>query len=132
MAKLQKTNTDKSEKKSDAPKKALAVKGAEADVDVKTAEAELEQDDLAAFKAAKKREEEEGISRMIKDVTARKATTSNVSIENFDWEAFERKGFGEGYSSKDRTEMDKLYGGTIASVNESEVVKGTVVGINDR
>jgi len=110
----------------------MAVKGAEADVDVKTAEAELEQDDLAAFKAAKKREEEEGISRMIKDVTARKATTSNVSIENFDWEAFDRKGFGEGYSTKDRQEMDKIYGGTIASVNESEVVKGTVVGINDR
>ncbi len=132
MAKVQKTNIDKLEKKSDAPKKALAVKGAEADVDVKTAEAELEQDDLAAFKAAKKREEEEGISRMIKDVTARKATTSNVSIENFDWEAFDRKGFGEGYSVKDRQEMDKIYGGTIASVSESEVVKGTVVGINDR
>ena len=55
MAKAQKTNADKLEKKAEAPKKALAVKGAEADVDVKTAEAELEQDDLAAFKAAKKR-----------------------------------------------------------------------------
>jgi small subunit ribosomal protein S1 len=132
MAKAQKTNADKLEKKADAPKKALAVKGAEEDVDVKTAEAELAQDDLAAFKAAKKREEEEGISRMIKDVTARKATTSNVSLENFDWEAFDKKGFGEGYSAKDRQEMDKIYGGTIASVSESEVVKGTVVGINDR
>jgi small subunit ribosomal protein S1 len=132
MAKVQKSNTDKIEKKADAPKKALAVKGAEANVDVKSAEAELEQDDLAAFKAAKKREEEEGISRMIKDVTARKSATSNVSLENFDWEAFDRKGFGEGYSAKDRQDMDKIYGGTIASVNESEVVKGTVVGINDR
>jgi len=132
MAKAQKTNADKLEKKADAPKKALAVKGAEEDVDVKTAEAELEQDDLAAFKAAKKREEEEGISRMIKDVTARKSATSNVSLENFDWEAFDKKGFGEGYSAKDRQEMDKIYGGTIASVSESEVVKGTVVGINDR
>ena len=132
MAKAQKTNADKLEKKADAPKKALAVKGAEEDVDVKTAEAELAQDDLAAFKAAKKREEEEGISRMIKDVTARKSATSNVSLENFDWEAFDKKGFGEGYSAKDRQEMDKIYGGTIASVSESEVVKGTVVGINDR
>ncbi len=132
MAKAQKTNADKLEKKADAPKKALAVKGAEEDVDVKTAEAELAQDDLAAFKAAKKREEEEGISRMIKDVTTRKSATSNVSLENFDWEAFDKKGFGEGYSAKDRQEMDKIYGGTIASVSESEVVKGTVVGINDR
>lgn len=132
MAKAQKSNADKNDKKAEAPKKALAVKGAEADVDVKTAEAELAQDDLAAFKAAKKREEEEGISRMIKDVTARKAATSSVSLENFDWEAFDKKGFGEGYSAKDRAEMDKIYGGTIASVSESEVVKGTVVGINDR
>lgn len=132
MAKVQKSNADKIEKKAEAPKKALPAKGAEANVDVKSAEAELEQDDLAAFKAAKKREEEEGISRMIKDVTARKAATSNVSLESFDWEAFDRKGFGEGYSAKDRQEMDKIYGGTIASVNESEVVKGTVVGINDR
>src|SRR6476620_4797091 len=105
MAKAQKTNADKIEKKAEAPKKALAVKGAEADVDVKTAEAELEQDDLAAFKDAKKREEED-ISRMIKDVTARKAATSSVSLENFDWEAFDKKGFGEGYSAKDRAEMD--------------------------
>lgn len=132
MAKVQKGSDAKIEKKTEAPKKPLAIKGAEADVDVKTAEAELEQDELAAFKAAKKREEEEGISRMIRDVTARKATNTSVSLENFDWEAFDKKGFGEGYSSKDRQELDKLYGGTIASVNESEVVQGSVVGINDR
>src|SRR6266436_4474857 len=128
MAKAQKTNADKLEKKADAPKKALAAKGAEEDVDVKTAEAELEQDDLAAFKAQKKREEEEGISRMIKDVTARKAaTSSNVSLESFDWDAFDQKGFGEGYSSKERADLDQLYSGAIASVTESEVVKGIVV-----
>lgn len=114
-------------------KKALAVKGAETNVDVKTAEAELQEDELAAFKAQKKREEEEGISRMIKDVTLRKAaTSSNVSLESFDWDAFDKKGFGEGYSTKERAELDQLYSGNIASVTESEVVKGTVVGINDR
>ncbi len=133
MAKVQRGNDSKTKKKEEPQvKKPLAAIGADANVDVQDAEAELAQDDLAAFKADKKREEEEGISRMIKDVTARKAATSNVSIENFDWEAFDRKGFGEGYSAKDRQEMDKIYGGTIASVSESEVVKGTVVGINDR
>jgi small subunit ribosomal protein S1 len=134
MAKVQKDSPkdSKASKNEGSVKKALAVKGAEADVDVKTAEAELAQDELAAFKAAKKREEEEGISRMIKDVTARKASTSNVSLESFDWEAFDKKGFGEGYSAKDRKDLDTLYSGTIASVTESEVVKGTVVGINDR
>src|SRR5882672_3890260 len=132
MAKAQKTNADKLEKKADAPKKALAVKGAEENVDVKTAEAELAQDDLAAFKAAKKREEEEGISRMIKDVTARKSATSNVSLENFDWEAFDKKGFGEGYTNTERQDLLNKYTGTVSTVNESEVVKGSVVGINDR
>src|SRR5882672_394732 len=132
MAKAQKTNADKLEKKADAPKKALAVKGAEENVDVKTAEAELAQDDLAAFKAAKKREEEEGISRMIKDVTARKSATSNVSLENFDWEAFDKKGFGEGYTNTERQDLLKQYSGTVTTVSESEVVKGIVVGINDR
>ncbi|MBS1559858.1 MAG: 30S ribosomal protein S1 [Bacteroidetes bacterium] len=134
MAKVQKETAKESKapKSEGAAKKTLAVKGAEADVDVKTAEAELKEDDLAAFKAQKKREEEEGISRMIKDVTARKAATSNISLEAFDWEAYDKKGFGEGYSSKDRQELDKLYGGVIASVTESEVVKGTVVGITDR
>ena len=136
MAKVSKDKDQKDSKTSKGDgqvKKALAVKGAEADVDVKTAEAELEQDDLAAFKAQKKREEEEGISRMIKDVTARKeATASNFSLENFNWETFDRKGFGEGYSKSERADLDKLFGGSVTSVNESEVVEGTVVGINDR
>jgi small subunit ribosomal protein S1 len=117
--------------KSDAPKKPLAAKGADADVDVKTVE--LEKDELAEFKAAKKAEEEEGISRVIHDVTTRRAsTTSNVSLENFNWDAFETKGFGEGYSHKEKEDLLKQYSGTVTTVSESEVVKGIVVGINDR
>ncbi|MFN7258994.1 MAG: S1 RNA-binding domain-containing protein, partial [Cyclobacteriaceae bacterium] len=70
---------------------------------------------------------------MVRDVTVRRAAnTSNVSLENFNWDTFESKGFGEGYSKTERQNLDKLYGGTVASVNESEVVEGTVVGINDR
>ncbi|HMI64877.1 MAG TPA: 30S ribosomal protein S1 [Cyclobacteriaceae bacterium] len=117
--------------KSDAPKKPLAAKGADADVDVKTVE--LEKDELAEFKAAKKAEEEEGISRVIHDVTTRRAsTTSNVTLENFNWDAFETKGFGEGYSHKEKEDLLKQYSGTVTTVSESEVVKGIVVGINDR
>ncbi|MCU0397039.1 MAG: 30S ribosomal protein S1 [Cyclobacteriaceae bacterium] len=50
----------------------------------------------------------------------------------FDWEAFQTKGFGEGYSSTDREKMEKLYAGTVTTVDSGEVVVGTVVGINDR
>ncbi len=131
MAKGQRGGDSKVTKTDPTEKKPLAIKGAEADVDVKTAVVELEQDELAAFKAAKRAEEEEGISRVVRDVTARKSS-STVSLEGFDWEAFERKGFGEGYNSADRDNMMKLYSGTVATVSNSEVVKGSVVGINNR
>ena len=129
MAKGQKPGDSKEEN----AKKVLAAKEADQHIDVKTAESELEQDELAAFKAAKRAEEEEGLNRVIRDVTARKtASSAPVSTENFDWEAFDRKGFGEGYSSSDREKMLNLYSGTVATVSNSEVVKGKVVGINNR
>ena len=132
MAKVSKDSKERAEEPKakskpvldDAPVK-KAVKGAAA--------GELfEKDELTELKLEQKAAEEEGISRMVRDVTARRSTNSNVSLENFDWDAFDTKGFGEGYSKTERTDLDKLYGGTVASVNESEVVEGTVVGINDR
>jgi small subunit ribosomal protein S1 len=132
MAKVSKEQKERSEELKvkakpvldDAPVK-KAVKGA-------AAEELFEKDELTTLKLEKKAAEEEGISRMVKDVTARRSSNSNVSLENFDWEAFDTKGFGEGYSKTERTNLDQLYGGTVTSVNESEVVEGTVVGINDR
>jgi small subunit ribosomal protein S1 len=92
-----------------------------------------ESDELARLRAEKKAAEEEGISRVIRDVTAPKpAANSQASLENFDWDAYERKGLGEGYSQTERDELTRLYGGSIASINEGEVVQGTIVGINDR
>ena len=129
MAKGQK---EKGNEKGEPNKKPLAEKGADGDVDIKAAETELANDDLAAFKAAKRAEEEEGLNRVIKDITARKDVAAPISLEGFDWEAFERKGFGEGYSSSDRDNLMKLYSGTVATVTNSEVVKGIVVGINNR
>ncbi|MEQ8426129.1 MAG: S1 RNA-binding domain-containing protein, partial [Cyclobacteriaceae bacterium] len=93
-----------------------------------------EEDELAEFKKAKKAEEEgEETARIISNVADRKSTTvSPVSLESFDWDAFDRKGFGEGYSQKDREDLTNMYSGTVTSVNESEVVEGIVVGINDK
>lgn len=51
---------------------------------------------------------------------------------DFDWEAFETKGFGEGYNKKQRTELESIYEETLTTIEEKELVKGTVVGINDR
>jgi small subunit ribosomal protein S1 len=52
--------------------------------------------------------------------------------EDFNWEKFEIKGFGEGYSKAERAEMEKLYDNTLNEITEKEVIKGTVVGINDK
>jgi small subunit ribosomal protein S1 len=54
------------------------------------------------------------------------------SPENFNWEDYEVKGFGEGYSKAKREELSKLYENTLNEITEREVVKGKVVGITDR
>ena len=104
----------------------------------KAADVEIEideEDELAEFKKAKKAEEEGELAtaRIISNVADRISTTASpVSLESFDWDAFDRKGFGEGYSQKEREDITNLYSGTVTSVNESEVVEGIVVGINDK
>ena len=52
--------------------------------------------------------------------------------EEFDWDKIQTKGFGEGYSEKEKAEMASLYENTLTTIEEKEVVTGTVVGINDR
>lgn len=52
--------------------------------------------------------------------------------EEFNWENFEVKGFGEGYSKDERSKMEALYDETLNEITEKEVIKGTVVGINDK
>ncbi|MGY6559528.1 MAG: 30S ribosomal protein S1 [Nitritalea sp.] len=52
--------------------------------------------------------------------------------QDFNWDDFDTKGFGEGYSKAKREEMEALYAGTLNEITEKEVIKGTVVGINDK
>jgi len=52
--------------------------------------------------------------------------------EDFDWEKLDTKGFGEGYTKKEKEELASMYEDTLTEVTEKEVVTGTVVGINDR
>ena len=53
-------------------------------------------------------------------------------IDDFDWDNVGATGFGGNYSADQRAEMEKMYGDTLTTVQEEEVVKGTVVGITDR
>ncbi|MFD2998857.1 30S ribosomal protein S1 [Pontibacter toksunensis] len=54
------------------------------------------------------------------------------SPDNFDWDKIESQGFGSGYSKSEKAEMEQMYDDTLTTVQEQEVVKGTVVGITDR
>ncbi|NML67496.1 30S ribosomal protein S1 [Hymenobacter sp. RP-2-7] len=53
-------------------------------------------------------------------------------VDDFDWDNVGASGFGGNYNSEQRAELEKLYGDTLTTVQEEEVIKGTVVGITDR
>src|SRR5262245_2973634 len=80
----------------------------------------------------RKREEEEITTEAIPVTELRKSLYAKQVPGEFDWDAFESKGFGEGYSKEKKDEMQKMYSGTVTTVDSGEVVSGTVVGINDR
>ncbi len=63
-----------------------------------------------------------------------KAETKKVKEvqEEFDWEKLETKGFGEEYTDKEKTDLAKLYEGTLTEITEKEVVTGIIVGLSDR
>ncbi|MCB0495758.1 MAG: 30S ribosomal protein S1 [Cyclobacteriaceae bacterium] len=63
---------------------------------------------------------------------APKAKEEQAEMEDFDWESIATKGFGDGYSNKEREEMAKLYEDTLNTVTEREVVKATVVSVGPR
>ncbi len=52
--------------------------------------------------------------------------------DDFDWDAFDKKGFGEGYSAKEKEDLAKIYEETLTTVEEKKVVHGTVVSMSDR
>src|SRR5687768_13153903 len=90
-----------------------------------------DEDPIEAAKR-RKREEEEITTEAIPVTELRKSLYTKQIPGEFDWDAFESKGFGEGYSKDKREEMVQMYTGTVTTVNTGEVVSGVVVGINDR
>lgn len=57
---------------------------------------------------------------------------SKAQLADFDWDRIDNRGFGSGYSVAEKAQLEELINGTIAPVAEKEVVKGVVVGMNDR
>lgn len=89
-------------------------------------------DEVDPLKEVKELQKEEIDSEAIPAHVLRKAVKAKAVPGEFDWDAYETKGFGEGYSAKDREKMEKLYEGTVTTIDSGELVEGIVVGINDR
>jgi len=127
-------NMAKSQKPADKPKKAVAdseeakaVKKAS-----KTAAPEIEFDEEDPLAEIRSLNKEEIDTEAIPVAQLKKKEHVKQIPGEFDWDAFDSKGFGEGYSKKDREDLAKVYSATGTTVNESELVEGVVVGINDR
>ena len=118
-------------KPGERPRKAAPVEEAKAVVKKqKEGKIEIDEDDpLAEIKSLQK---EEIHTEAIPVSELKKAKYEKQVPGEFDFDAFDSKGFGEGYSKDKRAEMEKMYSVTVTSVDTGEVVKGTVVGINDR
>ena len=52
------------------------------------------------------------------------------SIENFDWNALDKK--GKGYTAAEHKNLEELYTKSFKSIDEQQVIMGTVVSINQR
>jgi small subunit ribosomal protein S1 len=123
MAKEQKPQRPRSAAPKEAPK--APVKGAKGPAKIETDE----DDPLKEIRSAQK---EEIGTEAIPVSELKKAKYEKQIPGEFDFDAFSSKGFGEGYSKDKRAEMEQMYSGTVTTVETGEVVKGTVVGINDR
>jgi small subunit ribosomal protein S1 len=58
-------------------------------------------------------------------------STENESDVNFNWETYADDQY-QSYSSKDREDLESVYNNTLSSINENEVIDGTVVGKTKR
>jgi small subunit ribosomal protein S1 len=126
----------KSQKSAEKPKKSTAdlerenLKGAKK---IKISKPEIDDEDASVEEEIKSLKKEEEIeTEAIPAAELKKAVAEKLVPGEFDWDAFDRKGFGEGYSKEKREEMEQMYSGTVTSVSTGEVVEGLVVGINDR
>ncbi|MDV3308228.1 MAG: 30S ribosomal protein S1 [Cyclobacteriaceae bacterium] len=125
----------KSQKPADKPKKTAAdLEREKAPKKVKTAKPDEIEEDVASVEQEIKqlKKEEEIETEAIPAAELKKSVAEKKVPGEFDWEAFDRKGFGEGYTKEEREQMEQMLAGTVTSVSAGEVVEGIVVGINDR
>lgn len=101
----------------------LMAKKQEAEKELKSKEAEL---DTVGLPTEKESIESEADSISIDEIKSK----VTVVAGDFDWDADDKK-FGN-YSDQEREKFEKLYDGTFSSINQGEIITGTVVNINNK
>jgi small subunit ribosomal protein S1 len=69
-------------------------------------------------------------TQAVKSTASPIAETINAPAEEFDWDAVGKK--SSTYSSAERSKLEALYDQTLSSINEHEVVEGTIVGLTSK
>ena len=95
-------------------------------------EAEIEETPEIEASTNEEAEEEEVEEETEEDVEIVKPVRKSSRNEDFNWDDFGGKNFGEDYSEEERKRMEAMIDGTLTTVNEKEVVHGVIVGITDR
>lgn len=98
----------------------------EAEKELEAKKAELQDTDLNSVKE-KENIESEADSKFIDEI---KSTTWSTPEGDFDWDK-DDKGFGN-YDDAEREKLEQMYSGTFNSINQGEIVEGTVVSINNK
>jgi small subunit ribosomal protein S1 len=98
----------------------------EAAKELEAKKAELQDTDLESVKE-KENIESEADSSFIDEI---KSNTWITPEGDFDWDQ-DTKGFGN-YNDAEREKLEAQYSGTFNSINQGEIVKGTVVSINSK
>jgi small subunit ribosomal protein S1 len=70
------------------------------------------------------------LERSINMSEVKEATPTVNPIENFDWNSIGKK--HDNYTAEEKAKLDKLYGETLKTVNNNELVDGTVVSKNHK
>lgn len=123
----------KEQKPGERPRKPMASKeAAKTPAKGAKAPAKIDVDEEDPLKEIRSAQKEEISTEAIPVSELKKAKYETQIPGEFDFDAFSSKGFGEGYSKDKRAEMEQMYSGTVTTVETGEVVKGAVVGINDR
>ena len=124
-----KAETPKEEVKEEAPAKEEAKEEVVAEAkEEKAEEPKEEAPEVKAEEPEAKEEEAPAKEEKPKKKAAKKETPK--ADDDFDWNAIGKK--MDGYSEKERTDLEDIYSKTMSSIVEHEVIDGTVVAKNNR